>query len=289
MIEHEMSVIAEEDQIILNDEVNSSGSSPDEEEQNKKKSKMIKYTILAAIVFLGTLTVLVLTVGRDVLSGLEGAGHWLQDNKVLGIAILSIACAVTSNLSICIPIVYATTLLLAGYTHGYPAAAYTMPSTIIGSTGGFIIVKRYCKERVGRWLSKSARLSSYKRAVGRGGTRIIILIRSVPAPYGPITFLLGVCDVSVPQFLLASVFGVMRQMLHVSIGASVKNLEEIFNGKAVPKTATFIVAGVSVVLSLITAYWTKKLVDREVAQGDVQIVETEVICDPEAEVSLEAV
>eukprot|EP01060_Flectonema_neradi_P037820 TRINITY_DN7732_c0_g1_i1.p1 TRINITY_DN7732_c0_g1~~TRINITY_DN7732_c0_g1_i1.p1 ORF type:complete len:326 (+),score=59.98 TRINITY_DN7732_c0_g1_i1:44-1021(+) len=237
------------------------------EEEKKSKARKVKWTIFGIVIGLAIIAVIMILFGRDLLSGLEGAGDWLQENKVWGVVILSLSAAITCNLSAVIPIVYATSLLLAGYTHGYAALAYTMISTIIGSTAGFIMVNVCFKERIGRWLEKSKQLHSYKRAIGKGGTRIVILIRSVPGPYGLITFMLGVCDVTVPQFMLASVFGVMRQILHVSIGASVKDLQDIFNGKAVPKVATFVVAGVAVVLALITAYWARKLVAQEIAES----------------------
>ncbi|MEZ4363069.1 MAG: VTT domain-containing protein [Kofleriaceae bacterium] len=122
----------------------------------------------------------------------------------------------------------------AGFVYG-PAvgALLVIPASVLAAVLAFALARGALRARVSRWAARDRRARALDRAVGRAGFRIVLLLRLSPViPYSLLNYALGITDVRLRDYALASAIGMLPgTLLYVSAGAALTELSQLGAGR----------------------------------------------------------
>lgn len=147
----------------------------------------------------------------------EAFSTWVQSLGPLGPVFFLIAYAVAV-----MALVPATAVTLAaGLAYGLWAVPLVLAAATIGSAAAFLISRYLVGDKVRRMLVDLPRSRAIHDAVGRGGWKLLFLLRLSPLmPFSVMNYLLGTTELSLWTYVSATFLGVIPALvLYVYLGA----------------------------------------------------------------------
>ncbi|MEO5764718.1 MAG: TVP38/TMEM64 family protein [Casimicrobiaceae bacterium] len=145
---------------------------------------------------------------------IEGLGPWGLVIFALVYIVATVALLPASVLTV-----------VAGLAFGLAAGlAVVVVSATVGATLAFLIARHVAHDRVESLLAKRPKFKAVKAAVSEGGWKIVGLLRLSPVvPFGLQNYFYGVTDISLVQYVLATLFGIVPgTLLYVYLGSAGK-------------------------------------------------------------------
>jgi uncharacterized membrane protein YdjX (TVP38/TMEM64 family) len=160
-----------------------------------------------------------------------------------------------------------------GAVFGWLAGAiYVFLGATLGATIAFLIGRYLVRGWVAQRLAQNKRFRSIDAAVGRAGFKIVLLTRLSPVfPFNLQNYAYGVTQVSLKDYVLASIGMLPGTLMYVYIGSLFGNLAALFSGLgARSKTpAEYVLYGfgfvATVVVTLYIARIARKALDETVS------------------------
>jgi uncharacterized membrane protein YdjX (TVP38/TMEM64 family) len=105
--------------------------------------------------------------------------------------------------------------LAAGFAYGpFRGLLVALTASVLGSTAAFLLARTVLREWVTPAQERSVKLRALNNAVSRNGFRLILLLRLSPLiPFNVLNYALGLSDVSLGRYVLASTIGMIPATL----------------------------------------------------------------------------
>jgi len=237
------------------------------------KKSSFRFVLIALAVAAVITGIVLLPVRQYLVSALE----WTQGLGAWGPIFVSLFYIVA-----CVFLLPGSVLTLgAGFLFGVPVG---LLSAWIGATLGacvaFLVGRTLARDWVARKVSGNPKFAAVDEAVGREGFKIVLLLRLSPVfPFNFLNYALGLTKVSLGEYALASLIGMLPGgLMYVYFGSAARSLADVAAGKVeggwtgqvffwVGLATTIIVAGFVTRLarkSLKEAENVPKIVDRSV-------------------------
>lgn len=118
------------------------------------------------------------------------------------------------TLYVCAEIVMVPGALLtmaAGFVYGvWGGVALAVPASVCAAGIGFLLARTALRERIRARLERSAHLDAIRAAVADHSLAVVVLLRLSPVvPFNVANYAMGLTDVSLSRFLLASFIGMI--------------------------------------------------------------------------------
>lgn len=134
----------------------------------------------------------------------------------------------------------------------------------VGSTAGaaaaFLVGRYFARSAIEHRIATYPKFTALDGAVGRSGFKIVLLTRLSPAfPFNLLNYGFGLTGVSFRDYLLASWIGMLpATALYVYIGATAKDLTQIFSGDLAPTGSQTLMKVIGLAATLaVTVYVTR--------------------------------
>lgn len=136
---------------------------------------------------------------------------------------------ITSYALACVAFVPASLLTLAaGALFGIVKGTfYVLAGATLGSLGAFLIARYVARDWVAQRIARDARFAAIDAAIAEQGRRVVFLLRLSPViPFNVLNYALGLTQVRVVDFLIASLGMIPGTLLYVYTG----NLAKVVAG-----------------------------------------------------------
>lgn len=145
--------------------------------------------------------------------------------------------------------------LAAGVIFGVvQGTAYVFIGAVIGSTAAFLIARHVARPLVERRVKRTPRFARLDRAVAASGRRIVLLLRLSPVlPYNLLNYALGLTNVRLGDYVVASIGMLPGTLLYVYSGSLIGDVAAVAGGAEVERNAAywlFLVAGLVATLAV---------------------------------------
>lgn len=179
----------------------------------------------AALVLGAVATVAVLPVEDSVVA----AARWIRTAGPLGaVAYVGLYVAATVFLA---PGSLLT--VAAGFAYGLPLGVLlASPTSVLAATTAFVLGRTIARPWVERRLASAPRVEAIRRAVGRGGLRVVVLMRLSPLlPFNLLNYALAVSPVRMRDYVVGSFLGMLPgTVLFVYLGSLVTDAAALLEG-----------------------------------------------------------
>ncbi|MBC7841444.1 MAG: TVP38/TMEM64 family protein [Gemmatimonadaceae bacterium] len=229
-----------------------------------------KSTALRIGIALVVLVVLVL-VGRQLSNQLPKLTAAVDALGVWGPIVFVASYAVA-----CVAFVPASLLTLAaGALFGIvKGTIFVLAGATLGSLGAFLIARYVARDWVAQRISRDARFAAIDKAIAEQGRRVVFLLRLSPViPFNVLNYALGLTQVRVVDFLIASLGMIPGTLLYVYTG----NLATVVAGasSAPPRgPAFYAVLGLGLAATAAVTVIVTRLAKRALATATSDSVQT---------------
>lgn len=166
--------------------------------------------------------------------------------------------------------------LAAGVIFGVlEGTGYVFLGAVLGSTVAFLIARHVARPLVERRIKGMPRFARLDRAVAARGRRIVLLLRLSPVlPYNLLNYALGLTQVRLTDYVLASVGMLPGTLLYVYSGSLIGDVAALAGGAEVERNTAywlFLVVGLGATLAVtvvITRMARRALKNEEIAGAD---------------------
>ncbi|BAZ03883.1 TVP38/TMEM64 family protein [Calothrix sp. NIES-3974] len=142
-------------------------------------------------------------------------------------------------------------------------SVYVLIAATFGATFAFLIGRYFSRDWVHRQISRYPHFQAIDRAVGKEGFKIVLLTRLSPVfPFNLLNYIFGVTQVSLKDYIYASIGMVPGIILYVYIGTLVGNISTM-NPQNLPTNTTaqigqWLLQGIGLIAAIaITIYLSK--------------------------------
>ena len=150
----------------------------------------------------------------------------------------------------------------AGYLYGVlTGVLVTSLGALLGAVISFAACRRLGKEWVTAYTSRFQQARALIRVLeGRGGWRIVAMLRLTPIPFGVQNALLSASDIGLQRYATATFCGLLpTQFLNAYMGTTLGALSDVFAGKAPGASSTIIIASQVLFFVLVTWYVNRRM------------------------------
>lgn len=122
----------------------------------------------------------------------------------------------------------------AGFLYGPVwGTLLVFPTSLAASTIAFLLGRSVAREWIKRRIEQTPRFLAVDTAVAANGFKVVFLLRVSPIfPYALLNYALGLTQVRLRDYILASALGMLPgTFLYVYLGSSVTNLATLASGK----------------------------------------------------------
>lgn len=185
---------------------------------------------------------------------LVAAAEWIRTAGALGVATyvgLYVAAAVSLAPG-------SLLTLTAGFAYGLPVGVLVAsPASVLAATIAFLLGRTVARPWVERRLARNPRTEAVRRAVGRGGLRVVVLLRLSPLlPFNLLNYALGVTSVRLGDYVVGSFIGMLpATILFVYLGSLVTNAASLLSGAESEAAWRLPLWGVGALATLVVS-WT---------------------------------
>lgn len=142
-------------------------------------------------------------------------------------------------------------------------SVYVLIAATFGATFAFLIGRYFSRDWVHRQISRYPHFQAIDRAVGKEGFKIVLLTRLSPVfPFNLLNYIFGVTQVSLKDYIYASIGMIPGIILYVYIGTLVGNISTM-NPQNLPTNTTALIGqwllqGIGLIAAIaITIYLSK--------------------------------
>ena len=146
--------------------------------------------------------------------------------------------------------------------------------SVLGATAAFLIGRTLLRGWIEKRTAAYPRFQAIDRAVGKEGFKIVLLVRLSPVfPFNLLNYALGLTDVRLWQYVLASWIGMLPgTLMYVYLGSALKSLADVAAGApkgGTPQTVFFVAGLVMTVVAtvVITRVASRALSEAVAATG----------------------
>lgn len=122
----------------------------------------------------------------------------------------------------------------AGFVYGpIWGVLLASPASVIGATLAFLLGRFVARDWIRRRIATNPRFEAVDAAVGKGGFKIVLLLRLSPIfPFTLLNYALGLTRVRLRDYVLASFIGMLPgTVLYVYVGSLVTTAAQLFSGE----------------------------------------------------------
>ncbi len=148
--------------------------------------------------------------------------------------------------------------LAAGLFYGpYGGAALVLVSSVTGAVCAFLLARTWLRPMIERRFGSGAVLQYLVRESERDGMRLVFLLRLSPVvPFSLLNYTLGLTGVTLRDYILASVIGMIPGILLYShLGASLRSLSSV-SGASAPGWLFWVGIGATFLATLVLGRWS---------------------------------
>jgi uncharacterized membrane protein YdjX (TVP38/TMEM64 family) len=110
----------------------------------------------------------------------------------------------------------------------------------LGATGAFVVARYYARDAIERRIEGNAKFAAIDRAVAQRGRRIVLLLRLSPMfPFNLLNYALGLTQVRLRDYVIASIGMLPGTLLYVYAGAVAGEVAALAGGVAPAKGAGY--------------------------------------------------
>jgi len=218
------------------------------------------------LVALGALLLALIVGGRSVAGELPRFSSWVSGQGILGALVFLVGYAVATVALIPGSLLTLSAGAVFGLARGIPLVFL---GALLGSSGAFLIARYLARAAVEKRLQRDPRFTAVDEAVGRGGRRIVFLLRLSPlVPFGLLNYALGLTRVRFSDYLMASVGMLPGTALYVYYGKLAGDLAGLAGGGAVRRDAGYwIVLALGLAATIAVTIVVTRLARRTLAGG----------------------
>lgn len=169
----------------------------------------------------------------------------------------------------CVAFVPASLLTLAaGALFGVvKGTIFVLIGATLGATGAFLIARYVARDWVAQRVSRDVRFAAIDRAIADQGRRVVFLLRLSPViPFNVLNYALGLTQVRVVDFIVASVGMIPGTLLYVYTGHLASVVAGASSGAMPPRGAAFYaVLGLGLAATLAVTILVTRLAKRALA------------------------
>jgi uncharacterized membrane protein YdjX (TVP38/TMEM64 family) len=210
--------------------------------------------VLAALLYLGRSAGGYIPVFADWVAGLGALGPIVF---ILGYAIAVVAFIPGSVLT-----------LAAGAIFGLAeGTVYVLIAATLGSTLAFLIARHLARDAIEKRLRGDERFAAIDRAVGAEGLKIVFLLRLSPVfPFNLLNYSLGLTQVRLIDFFVASIGMLPGSLLYVYTGKVAGDVAAVAGGQAGEKgAADWILLVVGLIATAVVTVFVTRIARRALA------------------------
>ncbi|MGC8660350.1 MAG: FAD-containing oxidoreductase [Desulfomonilaceae bacterium] len=234
------------------------------------KSSATGFVRIALIVFIAivlTALLLVLPVKQYLAAGLEwtqGLGVW-GPLFVVGFYVLATVLFLPGSVL----------TLGAGFLFGVPVGMITVwVGANLGACAAFLIGRTVARDWVAQRVSGNPKFAAIDEAVRKEGFKIVLLLRLSPVfPFNLLNYALGLTKVSLGNYALASLIGMLpATLMYVYFGSAARSLTELAAGKVEGGAAGQAFFWVGLAATLAVALFVTRLARRSLKEAEASAV-----------------
>ena len=176
-----------------------------------------------------------LYLGRSAGSYVPAFAEWVEGLGALGPIVFIVGYAVAVVLFIPGSLMTLAAGAIFGLAEG---TAYVFVAAVLGSTAAFLIARHGARAAIERRLEGDERFAAIDRAVGEEGRKIVFLLRLSPVfPFNLLNYSLGLTQVRLADYLIASLGMLPGSLLYVYTGKVAGDVAAVAGGGAGEKGA----------------------------------------------------
>ena len=152
--------------------------------------------------------------------------------------------------------------LAAGAIFGLAeGTTYVFIAAVLGSTGAFLLARHGARAAIEKRIEGDARFAAIDRAVGGEGRKIVFLLRLSPVfPFNLLNYALGLTQVKLADYLVASHGMLPGTLLYVYTGKLIGDVAALAGGADVERgLAGWLVLGLGLVATAVVTYYVTKI------------------------------
>lgn len=188
----------------------------------------------------------------------EGLGPWGPVAFVLGYAVATVALLPGSVLT-----------LIGGAVFGLVwGTLYVFVAAVLGAGAAFLVARYVARPAVERRLRGDKRFERIDAAIGRQGTKVVLLLRLSPVlPFNLLNYALGLTRVRFRDYLLASVGMLPGTLLYVYYGKVAGDVAALLGGAEIDRgTAYYLVLGLGLLATVGVTVVVTRIARRALAE-----------------------
>lgn len=141
---------------------------------------------------------------------------------------------------------------------------YVFVAAVLGSTGAFLIARHAARAAVERRIEGDARFAAIDRAIGGEGRKIVFLLRLSPIfPFNLLNYALGLTQVRLVDYLIASLGMLPGTLLYVYTGKLIGDVAAVAGGvETEAGMADWIVRGLGLVATAVVTFYVTRIARR---------------------------
>ncbi|MFA6954409.1 MAG: TVP38/TMEM64 family protein [Thermoanaerobaculia bacterium] len=189
------------------------------------KSGVIRLVVLAAIV----VGAVVLLRSLPIAEALPGILAWVKGLGWVGAVVFAAAYVVGTVIFFPGSIL----TLSAGFLFGpFWGTVIASPASVLGATAAFVLGKTVARNWVAGKVESSPRFAALQSAIGREGTKILMLVRLSPVfPFSLVNYAFGLTKISLRGYILGSWIAMLPgTFLYVYLGSLIPDAASIASG-----------------------------------------------------------
>ena len=202
-----------------------SPSSPRKESETPYAKIALGIAVLAALLYLG----------RSVGGYVPAFAEWVDELGALGPVVFIFGYAIAVVAFIPGSLLTLAAGAIFGLTEG---TIYVLVAATLGATLAFLIARHGARAAIERRIAGDDRFAAIDRAVGAEGLKIVFLLRLSPVfPVNLLNYSLGLTQVRLVDYFVASIGMLPGSLLYVYTGKVAGDVAAIAGGQAVEKGA----------------------------------------------------
>jgi uncharacterized membrane protein YdjX (TVP38/TMEM64 family) len=192
--------------------------------------------------------------------------RWVRASGLVGVAVF-VATYVVATVALAPG---AILTLTAGFVWGpFWGTLIVLPTATLAAVSAFTVGRFMARDWVARKVAGNARFAALDRAVGAEGFRIVLLLRLSPIfPFNLLNYALGLTDVRLTSYALASLVGMLPgTAMYVYLGSLVTSASELTAPTDEGSAARSILYWAGLVATLVVTLLVTRIARRELKKS----------------------
>lgn len=153
----------------------------------------------------------------------------------------------------------------AGFIYGALIGTLVVsPASVAGASAAFLIARYLARDWVARRLKKYPQAAAIDRAIARNGFKVVVLLRLQPViPFNMLNYVLGLTDIRLRDYVLASWIGMLpATILYVYLGSVMGDVTDLLRGRPESGMAGRVLLWGGLVAIVVLVWWLGRVARR---------------------------